>query len=186
MTGINLAELASSIEEQSKKLPPLEKWNPDFSGDLDMKITRDGRWFYLGSEIKRQKLVRLFSTILVKEEEDYFLMTPVEKFRIQVEDAPFVAVTADVSEDPSSGHSVLIFETNVGDRVIAGADHPIRVMTDEETAEPSPYVLVRKNLEALISRPVFYQLVEHADMDEGSGKELFVQSRGVRFSLGHC
>ncbi len=135
-------------------LPPVHLWNPPFCGDLDMRITRDGTWFYLGTPIGRPELVRLFSTILRKDGDDYFLVTPVEKVGIRVDDAPFVAVDFEQIGDD------LRFETNVGDRVVAGPNHPIRVDRDPETGEPSPYVLVRTNLEALIDRKSFYRLVD--------------------------
>lgn len=133
-------------------------WNPPFCGDLDMRIARDGTWFYLGAPIKRAELVRLFSTILKREGEDYFLVTPVEKVGITVDDAPFVAVDVDARTNGEA--QVLTFVTNVGDHVDAGADAPIRVERHEDTGEPSPYVLVRSNLEALIDRKSFYRLVE--------------------------
>ena len=153
-------------------------WNPPFCGDIDMRIARDGTWFYLGTPIGRPALVKLFSTILRRDGDDYFLVTPVEKVGITVDDAPFVAVDFNAVGDG------LEFETNVGDRFIAGPDHPIRVVRDPETGEPSPYVLVRANLEALIDRKSFYRLVdigEHADHD---GDRWFgVRSQGVFFPI---
>jgi len=136
-------------------------WNPDFCGDLDMRIARDGTWFYLGTPIGRPELVRLFSTILRRDGDAYFLVTPVEKVGITVDDAPFVAVDFEVENEN------LIFETNVGDYVTANADHPIRVARDPETGEPSPYVLVRTNLEALIDRKSFYRLVDICSHHDG-------------------
>ena len=151
--------LASAAQKASKGgLPPVHLWNPDFCGDLDMRIARDGTWFYLGTPIGRPELVRLFSTILRKDGDDYFLVTPVEKVGITVDDAPFVAVDFEVAG--SGKGQTLTFETNVGDFVPAGPDHPIRVERDTETGEPSPYVLVRANLEALIDRKSFYRLVD--------------------------
>ena len=126
-----------------------------------MEIKRDGTWFYQGTPIGRQELVRLFSTILIKEGEKYFLVTPVEKVGITVEDAPFVAV--DFNSDGKS----LKFETNVGDFTTAGSDYPIRVHRDPDTGEPAPYVLVRRNLEALIDRKSFYRLVDLGVHHEG-------------------
>lgn len=137
---------------------PVHLWNPPFCGDLDMRIARDGTWFYLGTPIGRFELVRLFSSILRKDGEDYFLVTPVEKVGIQVDDAPFVAV--DFEAEGSGEAQVLTFTTHVGDSVAAGVDAPIRVVRDPETGEPSPYVRVRANLEALIDRKSFYRLVE--------------------------
>ncbi|MBV7407680.1 DUF1285 domain-containing protein [Maritimibacter sp. DP1N21-5] len=161
--GISAESLAASARAAGAKgAPPVDKWNPPFCGDLDMHIARDGTWFYLGTPIGRHGLVKLFSSILRKDGDDYFLVTPVEKVGITVEDAPFVAVDF-VAEDGG-----LRFVTNVEDSVVAGPDHPIRVARDPETGEPSPYVLIRRNLEALIDRKSFYRLVdlgEHRDHD---------------------
>jgi Uncharacterized protein conserved in bacteria len=152
--------LAASATKATKKggLPPVHLWNPPFCGDLDMRIARDGTWFYLGTPIGRPALVRLFSTILKLEDGRYFLVTPVEKVGITVEDAPFVAV--DFSVSGAGEEQVLRFETNVGDFAEAGPEHPIRVLRDPETGEPSPYVMIRAGLEALIDRKSFYRLVE--------------------------
>ena len=123
-----------------------------------MRIARDGTWFYLGTPIGRPELVRLFSTILRKDGDEYFLVTPVEKVGIKVDDAPFVAVNFEIAGDGQS--QILTFETNVGDFVEAGKSAPIRVVRDAQTGEPAPYVLVRDNLEALIDRKSFYRLVD--------------------------
>ncbi len=123
-----------------------------------MRIARDGTWFYLGTPIGRHELVKLFSGILKREGDAYFLVTPGEKVGITVEDAPFVAV--DFTRDGTGDAQTLTFETNVGERVAAGPDHPVRVTRDAETGEPAPYVHVRVNLEALIDRKSFYRLVE--------------------------
>lgn len=157
VTGDTLAAAARAA--QSKKgLPPVHMWNPPFCGDLDIRIARDGTWFYLGTPIGRKELVRLFSTILRKDDDNYFLVTPVEKVGITVDDAPFVAV--DFEATGSDGDQVLCFETNVGDFSEAGPDNPIRVVRDPETGEPSPYIHIRAGLEALIDRKSFYRLVE--------------------------
>jgi len=185
---VDLNQLASQIDPAAeehigqKKLPPVEKWNPPFCGDLDMHIHRDGRWFYLGSEIKRQALVNLFSTILLREGDDYFLLTPVEKYRIRVDDVPFLAV--EVRQVEGEQGPALQFRTTTDDWAVAGAEHPLRVEIDPVTQEPSPYILLRKNLEALIARSVFYELVEMADTGAEDSTELFIDSNGVRFSLG--
>ena len=169
--------LASAARKASKGgLPPVHLWNPDFCGDLDMRIARDGTWFYLGTPIGRPELVRLFSTILRKDGDDYFLVTPVEKVGITVDDAPFVAVDFEV--EGSGKDQTLTFETNVGDFATAGPEHPIRVERDAETGEPSPYVLIRANLEALIDRKSFYRLVDIGTHHDGwfgiwSGGEFF-------------
>ena len=163
-------------------LPPVHLWDPPFCGDLDMRIARDGTWFYLGTPIGRASLVRLFSTILKREGEDYFLVTPVEKVGITVDDAPFVAV--DFTAEDDGGNQCLVFETNVGDFVTAGPEVPIRVERDERTGEPSPYVLVRSNLEALIDRKSFYRLVDIGERAEVDGAAWFgVRSGGEFFPI---
>ncbi|MBP0484379.1 DUF1285 domain-containing protein [Sagittula salina] len=137
---------------------PVHLWNPPFCGDLDMRIARDGTWYYLGTPIGRFELVKLFSSILKREDGKYFLVTPVEKVGITVEDAPFVAV--DFTVEGAGEAQILTFETHVGDHATAGPDHPIRVERDPETGEPSPYILIRDGLEALIDRKSFYRLVD--------------------------
>lgn len=176
----SLAASASAVAKGGP--PPVERWNPPFCGDLDMRIARDGTWFYLGTPIGRPALVRLFSSILKREGEKYFLVTPVEKVGITVDDAPFVAV--DVVAEGTGADMALTFTTHVGDVVTAGPDHPIRVERDPETGEPSPYILIRRNLEALIDRKSFYRLVDlgaHADHDGTSWFGLW--SQGVFFPV---
>lgn len=153
---------------------PVHLWDPPFCGDLDMRIARDGMWFYQGTPIGRPALVRLFSTILKKEGTDYFLVTPVEKVGITVDDAPFVAVDFDQQGEG------LVFTTNVGDQVTADADHPIRVTHHPDTNEPAPYVLVRTNLEALIDRKTFYRLVDLGEHQDGW---FGVRSNGAFFPI---
>lgn len=151
--------IAASIRAaKTRGLPPVHLWDPEFCGDLDMKIARDGTWFYLGTPIGRPELVRLFSTILKKEDDKYFLVTPVEKVGIKVEDAPFVAI--DFEAEGSGTDQKLTFQTNLEDIAVAGPDLPIRVERDPEDGEPAPYVRIRRNLEALIDRKSFYRLVE--------------------------
>lgn len=164
--------LAQSARSAAKGgLPPVHKWNPPFCGDLDMRIARDGTWFYLGTPIGRPALVKLFSSILRKDGDSYYLVTPVEKVGITVDDAPFVAVDFEAA---GSGHQqVLRFFTHVGDEAVAGPEHPIRVVRDPQTGEPSPYVLVRANLEALIDRKSFYRLVELGDHAQVDGESWF-------------
>ncbi|MFV3416149.1 DUF1285 domain-containing protein [Pseudomonas nitroreducens] len=177
--GNLLAQIPASKE---KGLPPVHLWNPDCCGDIDMRIARDGTWYYLGTPIGRKPMVRLFSTIIRRDGDDYFLVTPVEKCGITVDDAPFVAVTLVVEGEGEE--QVLRFTTNVEDEVVADAAHPIRVDLDPQTQEPSPYVLVRVNLEALIHRNVFYQLVELAVPREIDGVEwLGVWSSGEFFPI---
>jgi len=156
---------AATAAKKGKGLPPVHLWNPPFCGDLDMRIARDGTWFYLGTPIGRFELVRLFSSILKREGDKYFLVTPVEKVGITVDDAPFVAV--DFEASGAGEDQVLSFTTHVGDSAVAGPDHPIRVVRDPETGEPSPYVMIRAGLEALIDRKSFYRLVELGSHHDG-------------------
>jgi len=150
---------------------PVHLWNPPFCGDLDMRIARDGNWFYLGTPIGRKSMVRLFSSIIRKDDDDYFLVTPVEKVGIRVDDVPFVAVDFDVS---GSGQDQLVsFTTNVDEETVAGSERPIRVERDPETGEVSPYVLVRSNLEALIDRKSFHRLVDLCVHEERDGESWF-------------
>ncbi|MBA83613.1 MAG: proteophosphoglycan precursor [Rhodobacteraceae bacterium] len=164
---------------KGKGLPPVHLWNPPFCGDLDIRIARDGTWFYLGTPFGRPELVRLFSTILRKDDDKYFLVTPVEKVGITVEDAPFVAVDFDVTG--TGADQTLTFHTNVGDHTTAGPDAPIRVTRDPDTGEPSPYVLVRANLEALIDRKSFYRLVDLGAHHPVDGTDWFGLWSGGQF-----
>ncbi|MEL6101456.1 MAG: DUF1285 domain-containing protein [Pseudomonadota bacterium] len=155
----NADSLVASINAaKTRGLPPVHLWNPPFCGDLDMRIARDGTWFYQGTPIGRPALVRLFSSILKRENGEYYLVTPVEKVGITVDDAPFVAIDFDL-EDSDDGIN-LSFLTHVDDRVTAGPENPIRVDRDPETGEPSPYILIRSDLWALIDRKSFYRLVD--------------------------
>ncbi len=165
----NLASAALAAGKRG--LPPVQLWNPAFCGDLDMEIRRDGTWFYQGTPIGRAPMVRLFSTILRRDGDDYFLVTPVERVGIRVEDAPFVAVDAEVLG--AGDTQILTFTTNVGDEVVAGPDNPIRVTRNPDTGEPSPYVMVRARLEALIDRKTFYRLVELGAHSRHEGRDWF-------------
>jgi hypothetical protein len=168
---------AAATAAARKGPPPVEKWNPPFCGDLDMRIARDGTWFYQGTPIGRPQLVRLFASILKREGDRHFLVTPVEKVGIVVDDAPFVAV------DFRREGDALAFETNVGDETVAGPENPIRVERDA-AGEPSPYVLVRRGLWALIDRKSFYRLVELGETRAHEGEDWFgVGSRGAFFPI---
>ena len=143
-----------------KGLPPVDKWNPPFCGDIDLKILRDGRWMYMGTEIKRPAMVRLFSTILrLDPDGEYYLVTPVEKVRIQVEDTPFLIVSMDKLKKENK--TSLIFYTSLQDKIILTKKNPISIEVNDKN-EPSPYILVRNNLRGLISRSVYYELIEYA------------------------
>ena len=153
-------------------------------GDLDMRIARDGTWFYRGSPIARQPLVKLFASVLRREDDgSYWLVTPVERGRIDVEDAPFLAV--EVTSEGSGRERRLSFRTNLDQIVAAGPEHPIRVDT-AANGEPAPYILVRPGIEARLNRPVFYELVELADAERGDGGSgpFGLWSDGMFFDLG--
>ncbi len=159
MTRPTADTLAAAAKAASKErsLPPVHLWNPPFCGDIDMRIARDGTWFYLGTPIGRAPLVKLFSSILKREGDSYFLVTPVEKVGIKVDDAPLLAV--DFEPEGTGADQRLHFVTRTEDRAVAGTDHPIRVERAED-GEPSPYILIRSNLWALIDRKSFYRLVD--------------------------
>lgn len=182
-----LAAMISRAAEQTGDKPrgaaPVERWNPPFCGDLDMEIRTDGTWFYMGTPIGRAPLVRLFSTVLRKDEDGKtYLVTPVEKVGIRVADAPFIAVEMNVATRDAM--PVLTFRTNVGDVVEVGADHPLRFEISGENNELKPYVLVRGRLEALVSRAVMYDLVELGEVVEIDGKDMFaVRSGGAVYPV---
>lgn len=175
--------IAQSATAAAKKgPPPVHLWNPPFCGDLDMRIARDGTWFYLGTPIGRKPLVKLFSSIIRKDGDRYFLVTPVEKVGIQVDDAPFVAIDFDASG--SGRNQELKFTTQVDDEAVAGPENPIRVVRHPETGEPSPYILIRTNLEALIDRKSFYRLVELGAHQKVDGESWFgIWSGGEFFKI---
>jgi len=143
------------------RAPPVERWNPPFCGDIDMRIARDGSWHYCGSPIGREALVRLFSTVLRRDEDGrYYLVTPVEKLGIAVDDAPFLAVEMHAADDGAAAG--LTFRTNVGDVVEAGSGHPLRFVDDAATGGLVPYVHVRGRLEARLTRAVAHELAARA------------------------
>jgi hypothetical protein len=157
LSGLSLADIARLAE--ANKLPPVERWNPSHCGDSAMRIARDGTWFHEGSPIGRPLMVRLFSTILRREPDGGFvLVTPVEKLSIEVEDAPFVAV--ELKSESEGRERSLAFRLNTGELVLAGPDHPLRFEPREDG--PHPYLEVRRGLDALIARNVYYELAELA------------------------
>ncbi len=175
------------LEERAapRKLPPVHLWNPAFCGNIDMRIARDGRWYYMGTTINRPAMVKLFAGILRREPDDsYVLVTPVEKVGIRVDDAPFVAV--ELAVQGQGREQSLAFRTNLDDVVPLDTAHPLRVALNPASGEPSPYIVVRDRLEALIARPVFYELVAMAEARQTAdgGSELGVWSGGVFFALG--
>lgn len=180
---MQIARLLQSEHGDGRTLPPVHRWDPPFCGDIDMEIRRNGEWFYLGTPIKRAPLVRLFSTVLRRDDDDaYYLVTPVEKVRIRVEDAPFLITT--VERLTRDGIDYLEFRTQTGDVVVAGKEHPIWLESRADD-EPAPYVHVRDRLHALIGRNAYYQLIEWGTPREGeAGAELVVHSAGEAFVIG--
>lgn len=169
-------------EASEREIPPVEKWNPAVTGDIDIRIAADGTWFHEGEPINRASLVRLFSSVLWRDGDQYFLVTPVEKVRIEVEDAPLVVTQASFEGE---GDSTRIFLTTLtGDRFVLDGDHPIRI-DYSKGEEPRPYVRVRRNLDALIHRNVFYSLVDQAvELPIKNGVKMVLRSCGVDFVLG--
>ena len=183
---ISLEQVLKSIAPDGLdgKMPPVHLWNPTHCGDIRMEIHRDGSWWHEGSRIGRQRLVKLFSRILRKDDDgEIYLVTPYEKVIVRVEDAPFLAVRVDRAGEPGRDQ-VLAFTTNLGDVTLAGPDAALRVETDPETQEPAPYVLVRDRLEAKLTRPVFYELADMAIPSDGDPDVLGVWSQGVFFEIG--
>src|SRR6478752_6694504 len=170
--------IAAAKQAPGRGLPPVHLWNPPHCGEIDIVIKRDGLWFHEGTPIGREALVRLFSTVLRKDPDGFHLVTPVEKMKITVEDAPFIATRVDRDGE------ALKFLTNVGDEVEAGAENEIRIEMDAATGEPRPYLHVRRGLDALIARPVFYELVEMAqERETPEGPRLGVESNGTWFPV---
>ncbi len=166
----------------AKGPPPVERWNPPFCGDLDMRIAADGTWFYLKTPIGRPALVKLFASVLKREGDSYFLVTPVEKCGITVDDAPFLAVELKI-EDTAEGR-VLHFRTNVDDWVACGPDHVLRFEPEAGTGGLKPYLHVRRDLWAKVTRALFFDLVELGEERDVGGEAMFgVSSRGMFFPM---
>lgn len=177
-------KLLSEIQSREAGSAAKKSWNPQNCGEIDIRIAADGTWFHEGRPFQRDSLVKLFSTVLRKEPDgEFYLLTPAEKLRIQVDDAPFVVTQMEQileQEQPT-----LLFTTNLGEQVIADADHPIRVEFDHTTGEPRPYIHCRDNLDALINRAVYMELVSIGEPFARDGKQhLGVSSQGVQFDLG--
>ena len=160
---------------------PVHLWNPPFCGDLDMRIAADGSWFYLGTPIGRPALVRLFASVLKREGDAYFLVTPVEKCGITVDDAPFMAVALEIADGPAGRE--LRFRTNVDDLVTCGAGHELR-FEREATGGLKPYLHVRSNLWAKVTRSLWYDLVELGEVRDLDGTQTFgVASAGAFYAM---
>ena len=160
----------------------IKKWNPKYCGDIDMRIASDGTWFYCGSPINRKKLVKLFSSILINENNKYFLITPVEKVGIMVDDVPFIA--NDFEKIIENNKSYLVFFTNMDESIVLSKKNPFRISINDKTQEPSPYILVRKNIEAKIDRKSFYRLLDLAEFSLVKGQEwLGIYSDSIFFPI---
>jgi len=175
-----LEGIAGAVQRAGGKgPPPVHLWNPPFCGDLDMRIAADGTWHYLGTPIGRPALVRLFASVLKRESGKYFLVTPVEKVGIIVEDAPFLAVEMHAEEDTNS--PVLNFRTNVDDWVACDADHALRFEPEKATGGLKPYLHVRRDLWAKVTRPLFYDLVARGEERNLNGQRMFGVASGAEF-----
>lgn len=175
----------AAMREGKKGPPPVHLWNPPFCGDLDMRIAVDGTWFYLKTPIGRHALVRLFASVLKREGERYFLVTPVEKVGITVDDAPFLAVEMRV-ENGAAGQA-LSFRTNVDDWVECGPGHALRFEQEAETGGLKPYLHVRRDLWAKVSRALFYDLAALGEERDVNGTRMFgVVSRGEFYPMARA
>ena len=171
-------QIADLQREFNDSLPPVEKWHPELSGDIDIRIDREGCWFHEGDLIKRDSLVKVFSSILKREGEEHFLVTPVEKWRIQVDVAPFYITS--MQREVADGVASIAFKTSVGADLLLGSENPLWLEQNGQQ-ESLPLVAVRSNLTGLVSRPVYYELVDTA-AEEEEGR-YFVESQGERFWL---
>jgi hypothetical protein len=177
------SDVLSQQDKSRESLPPGHLWSPELSGDMDMVIDREGRWIHEGGEIKRAPLVKLFAGILKYEDGQHFLVSPVEKWRINVDVAPFF-ITA-VELNTRSGQQAITCITSTGDNVVISQDHPLRVDFNAQTNEPVPLVTIRDQLTGLLSRNAYYQLVDWAEAQNIDGVEqLFISSMGQQFLLG--
>ena len=177
-----LEAITGAIQRSGKGAPPVELWNPPFCGDLDMRIATDGTWFYLKTPIGRPALVKLFASVLKREGDKYFLVTPVEKCGIRVDDAPFLAVELNVESNGAG--QVLNFRTNVDDWVACGPQHVMRFVPEAGTGGLKPYIHVRRDLWAKVTRALFFDLVELGEERDVEGKTMFgVSSGGMFFAM---
>lgn len=181
MTDTQLESLFTQIEGKSATNPPLHLWNPELSGDIDIRIDRDGRWFHEGGEIKRRPLVNLFASILRREDDgEYYLLTPVEKWRIRVECMPLMVVEAEFEHEGSAADQLIHIRTNTDKLLTIGEEHPLEVQVLED-GERVPTVSVNNGLSALLSRSVYYQLAERCIKGKGDSYGLY--SDGSYFPL---
>ena len=172
-------EAIAAMLPRDKGVPPVERWNPPFCGDIDMRIAQDGTWFYQRTPIGRLPLVKLFASVLKKEGDKYFLVTPVEKVGLKVDDVPFLAVEMSVGKD-DQGRQMLTFRTNVDDEAPAGPGHALR-FEPEVTGGLRPYLHIRRDLWAKVTRAVFYDLVALGEECDVAGRRMFGIASGGEF-----
>ena len=178
-----LEQILADIESSAMTQAARRSWNPHYQGEIDIRISADGTWFHQGRRFQRDSMVKLFAGILRREDDAYFLVTPAEKLRIQVEDAPFVATLVEGIED--KGQPAIVFTTNIGEKIVADHEHPIRADIDASTNQPRPYVHLREGLDALICRSAFYDLLNLAQETKRDGVGyLSITSMGEEFELG--
>jgi hypothetical protein len=170
-----LEAITAALPREKRGPPPVERWNPPFCGDIDMRIAIDGTWFYQKTPIGRHALVKLFASVLKREGDKYFLVTPVEKLGIIVEDAPLLAV------EMRGKDGTLSFRTNMDEWIDAGSEHPLRFEPERETGGLKPYLHVRRNLWAKVTRALFYDLVEAGEERVIDGKPMFGVASGGEF-----
>ena len=176
-------QIIADIESSQAALAAKKGWNPTREGAIDIRIAADGCWYHEGRQFQRDALVKLFASVLRRENDTYFLITPAEKLRIEVEDAPFVATL--VETVTSDQGDAIVFTTNLGERILLDRDHALRIDTDPHTGEPRPYVHMDAGLEALISRSAFFDLINLAEQRERDGSTvLTVRSLDQEFELG--
>jgi uncharacterized protein len=180
-----LDAIAAGLPRENKGPPPVERWNPPFCGDIDMRIGTDGTWFYQKTPIGRPALVKLFASVLKREGDKYFLVTPVEKVGIVVDDAPFLAVEMNASA--GNAGRILQFRTNVDERISAGPGHALRFEPQPKTGGLKPYLHIRRDLWAKVTRALFYDLVALGEERDVDGKKMFgVFSQGEFFAMAEA
>ncbi|MFD2165573.1 DUF1285 domain-containing protein [Thalassotalea euphylliae] len=175
------AQLDNHLTGEEKGMPPVDKWAPEYCGEIDLVIKQNGDWFYMGTPFKRLSLVKLFASVLRKDSEEYFLVTPVEKVKIQVEDVPFIITRWQWQDDKA--HSTMILATNLGDEFPLSEEHPLSISEDGTL-----YVTVRRNLRAKVHRNVYYQWIEQALQRDTAeqGTEVYFESAGNSIVIGYC
>ncbi len=178
-----LEKILASIKSDEATQATRREWQPSTEGAIDIRIAVDGSWHHQGRRFQRESLIKLFAGILRREQDSYYLVTPAEKLRIEVEDAPFLATL--VEQIDADGTTAIVFTTNIGERILLDQAHPLRVDIDANTGQPRPYLYIRDGLEALISRSAFYDLLNFADETQRDGAAyLSISSMGQLFELG--